>query len=83
MITCWFVVIHSRDNWWVDCEGKSYGPFGTCEEAQQEATRLAEVFGDPARRCLVFAPDAEGRPQLVWTGKDPPPPVPDGAAGSS
>jgi hypothetical protein len=71
MKTCWFIIIHSRGAWWVDCEGKSYGPFASPDEAQQEAKRLAEMFGDPSRRSLVFAPNAEGHQELVWTGPDP------------
>lgn len=71
MKTCWFIVVYSRDTWWVDCEGKSYGPFPSPDEAQREASRLAEVFGDPSRQSLVFAPDVDGRQGLVWTGPDP------------
>lgn len=70
MNTCWFIVIYSRDTWWVDCEGKGYGPFPSLDEARREARRLAEVFGDPSRRCLVFAPDLDGDQELVWTRTD-------------
>jgi hypothetical protein len=73
MKTCWFIVFFSRDQWWIDCEGKSYGPFPSQDEAQREAARLAPIFGDPLRRSLVFAPDDDGRMALVWSEADPAP----------
>lgn len=67
MQTCWFVVIRTPSAWWVDCEGKAYGPFETREEAAAEAVRLAGTFGDPERRSDVYVPDEGGRLQLVWS----------------
>lgn len=69
MQTCWFVVIRTPSAWWVDCEGKAYGPFDTREAAAAEAVRLAEAFGDPERRSDVYVPDETGRLQLVWSGQ--------------
>lgn len=67
MKTCWFVVIHTPSAWWVDCEGKAYGPFSTREEAAADAVRLAEAFGDPARRSDVYVPDDDHKLKLVWS----------------
>jgi len=66
--TCWFIVVHSMDSWWVDCEGKSYGPFDTSEEATATAVRLAGVFGDPTRQAQIWAPAPSGDGhRLVWS----------------
>jgi hypothetical protein len=66
VVTCWFLVIQSCDQWWVDCEGKSYGPFDSIEQATSNAIRFAEIFGDAGRRSQVFAPDDTGRLVMAW-----------------
>ena len=66
MKTCWFIVIESMGSWWVDCEGKSYGPFDTRDDAQAEARRIANTDGDEGRRSEVFAPTDDGSHRLVW-----------------
>ena len=68
MKTCWFLIIQSRDLWWVDCEGKSYGPFKTMGEARSNAICFAEIFADPPRGSQVFAPDETGRLTMIWNG---------------
>jgi hypothetical protein len=67
MRTCWFVVIESGDAWWVDCEGRTYGPFRDRELATEAARSLAETFGDETRRCDVYAPNDSGKQELVWS----------------
>lgn len=67
MITCWFIVIESMGSWWVDCEGKSYGPFETREAAQGEAKRIALTYGDSKRRSQVYSAESDGTHQLIWT----------------
>ena len=71
MQTCWFVVIHSNGRWWVDCEGTSYGPFTSRDEAAIEGAVLARTFGDDRRRAEVWAPDEHGRMKRIWVGADP------------
>lgn len=71
MKTCWFVVIFSNDRWWIDCEGKPYGPFEDQRAAEDDAVRLAVTFGDPARRSLVYAPDKHGTLRLLWSEEKP------------
>jgi hypothetical protein len=68
MQTCWFVVIRSNDKWWVDCEGKAYGPFANRDDATTEGTVLARTFGDSRRRAEVWAPDDAGRMKRLWIG---------------
>jgi hypothetical protein len=74
MKSCWFVVIRAPTAWWVDCEGKAYGPFETREEAAESAVHLARAFGDPERRSDVYVPDDSQKLRLVWSG--PPRPHP-------
>ena len=71
MTTCWFLVVQAREQWWVDCEGKSFGPFDTAEQATANAIRYAEVFGDAGRQSQVWAPDDTGRMRQVWSGNAP------------
>lgn len=71
MKTCWFLVVAARGQWWVDCEGKSYGPFETAERATANAVRFGEVFGDAGRQSQVWAPDDDGRMRQVWSGARP------------
>jgi hypothetical protein len=66
MPTCLYVVIKSRGSWWVDCEGKTLGPVDTKQEAADYAVKVAELFGDPARRWRVMIPDEAGRYILYW-----------------
>lgn len=73
MKSCWFVVIRTPSAWWVDCEGKAYGPFGSRQEAADNAVRLAEAYGDPARRSDVYVPDEDEKLRLVWSSPPPPP----------
>ena len=62
-----FTVIRSRDLWWVDCEGKAYGPFENVADARLNAIRFAEVFADPTRQSQVFALDESGRLHMIWS----------------
>ena len=71
MKTCWFVAIFANRRWWVDCEGKAYGPFATREDAALEATRLARTFGDSLRQSEVWMPDDTGKLHRVWVGAEP------------
>ena len=73
MQTCWFVVIRTPSAWWVDCEGKAYGPFETREAAADNAVHLAQAFGDPKRRSDVYVPDEQEKLHLVWSGMPGPP----------
>lgn len=41
MATAIYIVIFSRDAWWVDLNGKSQGPFQTLDLAKEEAVANA------------------------------------------
>lgn len=71
MKTRWFLVIVSQGQWWVDCEGRSFGPFGSRDVAITGASRYAEVFDDPDRQSQIWAPDETGRMFRVWSGTRP------------
>jgi hypothetical protein len=71
MRTCWFVVIRVKDIWWVDCEGKAYGPLESKEDAAIQATTLARTFADPTRRSEVWMPDDNGKQRQIWVGPTP------------
>ncbi|HEY0920954.1 hypothetical protein [Devosia sp.] len=71
MRTCWFVVIESVGRWWVDCEGKTYGPFDREQEARAGAVRIAQAYGDPDRQSVVYAPEASRHHAPIWTGPAP------------
>jgi len=73
MKTCWYVVIEAMGAWWVDCEGKAYGPFETDREARREALRIAMAYGDETRQSQVWISEPDGRPRRIWVG--PPPTV--------
>jgi len=66
MKTRWFLVIWSSRQWWVDCEGRSFGPFDGAAEATVAAIRYAEVFTDDDRQSQVWSPDESGRMRQVW-----------------
>lgn len=71
MKTRWFLVVLSQGDLWVDCEGKSFGPFDDVDAAVAAAVRYAEVFNDAARQSQVWAPDETGRMRQVWAGTVP------------
>lgn len=75
MASALFVVILSRDSWWVDFEGKAHGPFATREEAAEEARDLAQFCAHSGRHSEVLVPDDSGRHRVVWTSVDDPAPV--------
>lgn len=75
MRTCWFIVIQSQGNWWVDCEGKAYGPMPSRDGAIRHAREIAKAFTDPARQPQVWTTKPGERPTMIWAG-------PEGARGS-
>jgi hypothetical protein len=44
--TTWFIIMHAQGQWWVDHEGKAYGPFLTREDALDSAPRLAGILAE-------------------------------------
>jgi hypothetical protein len=71
MKTRWFVVIESRGSWWVDCEGRAFGPLESKAEAASYAQKLADIHSDPDRRSDVWVPADDGKLRLIWSGPAP------------
>ena len=61
-----YVVIFSRDRWWVDYEGKAHGPFDTRDLAASEAKQLAQFAAHSGRSSEVLVPDDTGRHRVFW-----------------
>ena len=67
MSSCWWLIIQSQESWWLDCEGKSYGPFATSDEARQNAIDLVRIYGDATRPAEILAPDETGKYRVIWS----------------
>ena len=61
-----YVVIFSRDSWWVDFEGRAHGPYATRELAAAEAKSLAQFAAHSGKSSEVLVPDDTGRHRVVW-----------------
>ncbi|WP_156343009.1 hypothetical protein [Devosia sp. A16] len=62
-----YLVIQSRDAWWVDFEGKAQGPFDSRSNAALEAQSLARFQAHSGREAEVLVPDEQGRYWVVWS----------------
>lgn len=62
-----YIVLKSGDRWWVDCDGRTSGPFDTEDEANAAAMARATTFGDPTRPAEIYAPSPEGRFKLIFS----------------
>lgn len=62
-----YVVILSRGRWWVDFEGRAFGPFETKDLASAEAKHLAQYQAHSGRTAEVLVPDDSGRHRVTWT----------------
>ena len=48
-----YLVLQSRERWWVDIEGKSFGPFATRDRAVLEAIDMARFMAHTGRETEV------------------------------
>ena len=64
--TAIYIVIKSRGGWYVDFEGRSYGPFADAEAAAIEAGDLAKFSAHAGRRSQVHVPDSAGKYRVAW-----------------
>ncbi|WP_157959891.1 hypothetical protein [Devosia submarina] len=67
--TCCYIVVEITGTWWIDIEGKPFGPCEDREDAITCAFKLIEMFGDRTRPAAVYAPDENGRTRLIWKGQ--------------
>jgi hypothetical protein len=61
-----YIVLHSRHRWWVDFEGRAFGPFTSKEIARTEAISMARFMGSTGRQTEVRVPDETGRWWMEW-----------------
>lgn len=65
--TAIYIVFQSLNRWWVDFEGKAYGPFNDPEDARKSGIEIARIFGDETRmREVVVMRDGRGH-DVVWS----------------
>ncbi len=62
-----YVVIFSREQWWVDFEGRANGPYASLDEATEEGRQLARYAAHMGRPSELLAPDQHGRHRVVWS----------------
>ena len=65
-----YVVIRSRDQWWVDFEGKPHGPHASIQDAVEEGRELAQYTAHMGRTSELLVPDENGRYRVVWASDD-------------
>lgn len=70
MKTCYFIVVQIQGNWWVDSEGKAFGPLPNRDGAIRHARELAEAITDPQQRPQVWATMPGERPTIIWSGPE-------------
>lgn len=67
-----YVVIHSRQQWWVDFEGKANGPFASLDEAAEEGRQLAKLAAHTGKPSELLVPDEYGQYRVAWTSENEP-----------
>lgn len=67
-----YVVIESREKWWVDLEGKAYGPYASKEQAIEEGRSLARFAAHSGKHSELLAQNDGGRYIVLWdSAKEP------------
>jgi hypothetical protein len=61
-----YIVLQSRDRWWVELEGKTFGPFTSKNTATMEAISLGRFTAHAGRPAEVRVPDGTGRYPVEW-----------------
>ena len=70
MTTALFIVIHARNKWWIDLNGKAKGPYLTRDSAQQEAIALASGFAKDGRRSEVQVAEPGEKRRIIYQSRD-------------
>ena len=66
------IVLMVCGRWWVDIEGKGFGPCVDQADACHMAINLAQTFGDDARRREVVLMRPDGGHSKIWASWLPP-----------
>jgi len=73
MASVLYLVLKSREKWWVDMEGKSLGPFETSDIATFAAIDAARMRGDVnSRERQVYLEQPGRRFTMIWSSAHPP-----------
>ncbi|HEY4202207.1 MAG TPA: hypothetical protein VGM83_16760 [Devosiaceae bacterium] len=67
MASVLYLVLKSREKWWVDMEGKSLGPFDTVEVATFAAIDAAGAVYHFGQDMRVYAERPNRKFELVWS----------------
>ena len=66
-VSSWYVVVESPRQWWVDCEGKPFGPFSTTSPMQRMVrSSWPPHSADDDRRLQVMVPNGVGGFEIAW-----------------
>ena len=68
--TATYIVIFVRDQWWIDLNGQSQGPFISRESALSEAIRFASDLARDGKRSEVRVADPGKKTQVVFQSAD-------------
>jgi len=73
MASVLFLVLKSREKWWVDMEGQSLGPFETSEMATFAAIDAARTRGGiNVRERQVYVEQPGRKFTMIWSSSHPP-----------
>lgn len=67
-----YVVIESREKWWVDLEGKAHGPYASKQQAREEGEQLARFAAHMGKHSELLVQDESGRYRVVWDSVNEP-----------
>jgi len=73
MASVLYLVLRSREKWWVDMEGKSLGPFESPDIATFAAIDAARVRGDVnSAERQVYVEQPGRKFTMIWSSTHPP-----------
>lgn len=67
-----YVVIESCGKWWVDLEGKAYGPYASKTQAIEEGRSLARFAAHSGKHSELLAQNDHGRYIVLWDSVNEP-----------
>ena len=67
--TCHYIVVRIGEAWWVDVEGKPFGPWESRDHAVSASKKLIEAFADDTRPADIWAPADDDRMERVWRNR--------------
>lgn len=72
MTSSLYVVIESRNKWWVDLEGKAHGPYASPQQAIEEGRSLARFAAHSGKHSELLAQNEQGRYVVLWDSEKEP-----------